>query len=369
MEDVKQETDQEPLVWCLLGRKPGDNTQVRALADELNFDQVEKNILAQPWELLVHLGEGPSLLGIDRGNSSPLVPPWPDLVISAGRRNEPVARWIQHKSGGKTRLVHIGRPWAPLYCYDLIVTTPQYFLPRQYNVHYNLLPLQRHMPYELDQAAESLPAMVQDLPRPWIVLLAGGDSGKFVFTTEKAARLGVLASQLAKANKGSLLVTDSRRTPVAAGDALEKNLTVPHFCYRWGRDKGTVNPYLGFLSKADAFVVTGESMSMVGESCGRGKPLYIFDMADAEDKPWWTYRHNFRSKPLSHRLLMKLGPQRMGREIGNMVNALVESGAASWLDEAVTSLQLPATRHTGEPSTNAELKATAAAVRRLLKQR
>jgi hypothetical protein len=51
-------------VWCLLGRKAGDNTQVLALARELGFDFVEKHILAQPWELATHLGLRITLAGI-----------------------------------------------------------------------------------------------------------------------------------------------------------------------------------------------------------------------------------------------------------------------------------------------------------------
>ena len=37
-------SEREPLVWCLLGRKAGDNTQVQALARELG---------AGPWTALV----------------------------------------------------------------------------------------------------------------------------------------------------------------------------------------------------------------------------------------------------------------------------------------------------------------------------
>ena len=50
-------------VWCLLGRKAGDNTQVLALADELGWGYREKRILARPWELLTHLGLRVTLAG------------------------------------------------------------------------------------------------------------------------------------------------------------------------------------------------------------------------------------------------------------------------------------------------------------------
>ncbi len=265
-------------VWCLLGKKAGDNTQVRALAEELDWGYEEKHISARPWELFSHLGGGVTLAGIDRSRSSALEAPWPDIVISAGRRNEPVARWIQRQSGGRARLVHIGRPWAPLSAWDLVITTPQYFLPQQANIVHNSLPLHRVSADDLSSAGEQLRARIAGLPRPWVAVLLGGDSGRFVMTASKARRLGALAQDLAAAAGGSLLVTDSPRTPRRAGDALQAQLQAPHFCYRWG--SGKVNPYRGLLALADAFVVTGESMSMLGEAADTGRPLYIFDVGD-----------------------------------------------------------------------------------------
>ena len=366
-------TDGQITVWCLLGKKAGDNTQVLALAEELGWGYVQKRILARPWELLAHLGPGITLAGIDQAESSPLQAPWPDLVISAGRRNEPVARWIQQQSAGKARLVHMGRPWAPLSAWDLIITTPQYFLPRQGNVLHNTLPLHRMPAAELEQAAQGLVPQIKDLPRPWIALLVGGDSGRFVMTRGKAATLGALANELASAAGGSLLMTDSPRTPQEAGDELQDQLSVPHYCYRFG-DPGD-NPYQALLGLADAFVVTGESMSMLGEAAAMERPLYIFDMGDA-DSDWWRRGHNYRYKPLTHRFAMRFGPQRMRRDVGNMQDALVESGQARWLqpeaigevaqDLPVSPADTAASRH---GSAEGELQRAANAVRRLVTTR
>ena len=365
------ESTEQLVVWCLLGRKAGDNTQVLALAEELGYRCEQKHISARPWELLAHLGAGPTLAGIKRGDSSALEPPWPDLVISAGRRNEPVARWIKQQSGGRAKLVHMGRPWASLDCWDLVVTTPQYFLPQQPNIVHNSLPLHRLSRTQLAPAGETLRPQIASLPRPWIALLVGGDSGRFVLTAAKGKRLGQLANDLAGACGGSLLVTDSPRTPVTAGNALEAGFTVPNYCYRW--HSGEANPYHGLLALADAFVVTGESMSMLGEAAAMGRPLFIFDVGD--DQPWWRLRHNYRYKPLSHRLAMHMGPPRMRRDVGNIQSALVSTGRASWLDQAgieraASEILQPGACLPGQGSLAAlELESTAAAVRRLLTER
>ncbi len=358
-------------VWCLLGKKAGDNTQVRALADELGWGYRETHIAARSWELLVHLGERATLAGIDRVQSSELAPPWPDIVISAGRRNEPVARWIQRQSGGRTRLVHIGRPWAPLSAWDLIVTTPQYFLPRQANIVHNSLPLHRFTAEDISQAGRFRPRFAH-LPRPWVAVLMGGDSGRFVMTPEKGERLGRLAQALASGAGGAVLATDSPRTPRAAGDAMQAQLQAPFLCHRWGEPAD--NPYRGLLALADAFVVTGESMSMLGEAADTGKPLYIFDVGDSGR--WWRLPHNYRRKPLSHRLAMRFGPQRMRRDIGRIQDALVASGRAQWLlPETVASaaqalqqsLQAPPPAVPEEDSlARADLRRAVQAVRRLV---
>jgi len=358
-------------VWCLLGKKAGDNTQVLALAEELGLGYEEKRILAQPWELLTHLSLRITLAGIDRTDSSPLQPPWPDLVISAGRRNEPVARWIKEQSGGRTRLVHMGRPWAPLAAWDLVVTTPQYFLPQQDNVLHNSMPLHRLPETELSRAGRQLLPHVRDLPRPWIAVLVGGDSGRFVMTPDKAVRLGGLANDLAVAAGGALLVTDSPRTPGPAGDSLQAQLAAPHFCYRCGANGD--NPYLGLLALADAFVVTGESMSMLGEAGALGRPLFIFDLGDGA-APWWRLPHNYRYKPLSHRFAMRFGPVRMRRDIGNIQSGLVDSGSASWLQPSMIASAAAALRAQDATamaghvvaSEGSDLQRAAEAVRRLL---
>jgi mitochondrial fission protein ELM1 len=328
-----------PLTWVLTGHKAGDNTQVLALAEALGWPFEVKRFSYRSFELLSNRLLGTTLAGIDRRASSDLQPPWPALIISAGRRNEPVARWIQRQSGGRTRLVHVGRPWAPLDVFDLIVTTPQYFLPDQDNILENHLPMHAVSKERLEAAAASWRAQFEGLQRPYTAVLVGGNSGPFVFTKEKGARLGRLVNELVVRTGGSALVSDSARTPATAFAAFQSQLTVPAYIYRWNRDDAD-NPYFAYLALADQLVVTGESMSMLSEASVTCKPLFIFDPADA--RPWWRCAHNFRFKPLSHRLAMCIGPRRMRRDVGNIQRQLVASGGAVWLGESFPPGRQPA---------------------------
>jgi len=362
-----------PVIWLIDAYRAGERGQVRALVDTLEKTlgaQVQTKVLSYRKQVFMpHVLGQASLRGITARSAEKLAGPWPDLVISAGRRNEPVAQWIRQQSGGRTRLVHMGRPWAPLNQWDLLVTTPQYFLPRQDNVLHNSLPL--HLPDAegLAHAASELEARITELPRPRIAVFAGGDSGKFVFTVEKGERLGATANALATAAGGSILFTDSPRTPACAGDAVVGELTVPHMEYRCA--EGVANPYRGMLGLADAFIVTGESMSMLGEAAETGRPLFIFDMGDG-DTPWWQMPHGWFYKPLSHHLAMRFGPERMRRDIGQIQDTLVSSGKARWLDgvdveQVAAELNTP--RDSGTGIAAEELERSVAAVRQLFESR
>lgn len=267
----------EPRVWVLLGVKGGDNAQAIDLAKALGWPFETKHLRFNPLHVVPTVLVGGSLANLERESSTSLQPPWPDIVISAGKRSVPVARWIHEQSGGRARLVHIGRPWAPLDWFDLIITTPQYGLPARPNILHNTLPLQT-----VDQGApetrvesEKWRRTIATLPEPYIVLLVGGDSPSYVFDAGTAARLGAEASTLARAGGGSLLAVTSARTADASADALEAAIDCPHYFHRYRAD-ATDNPYRAFLALGDSFIVTGDSASMLAEACATRKPVSIY---------------------------------------------------------------------------------------------
>jgi mitochondrial fission protein ELM1 len=159
-----------------MGDRVGDNSQVLGLGEALGWPLVEKHFIYTPWEKLVNLPFGSHVLGVVKERSSALEAPWPDLVISAGRKNEPIARYIRKQADKRVRLIHVGRPWAKPSTWDLVITTPQYRLPRDPNIVHNETPLHRVTRARLDEAARAWEARVAHLPRPRIAVLAGGNS-------------------------------------------------------------------------------------------------------------------------------------------------------------------------------------------------
>ncbi len=263
-----------PRVWILLGKGAGGNAQMRLVAAALGWPFEEKRLVYDGLERIPNLLRGATRIGLDVRNSSPLKPPWPGLVIGASRRSAPVSRWI--KSQSAARNVHLLHAQSPLRHFDLVVTLPQYRLPRRDNVLHLCAALNRICPEELAAAAVRWEPEFKDLPRPWIALIVGGNSSSYVFDPETARGLGREAAAEAKREGGSLLISTTPRTSAESTDALFREIDVPAYRYAFVRDDAH-NPYRGFLGLADRFIVTVDSASLPMEACATGKPVQVFE--------------------------------------------------------------------------------------------
>lgn len=276
-------TDPAPRIWLLAGGRAGDRAQLVTLARALGAPFEERRLTFNRLRAVPNVVLGASRLTVDRRRSDDLAPPWPDLVLASGRRSAPVARWIRARSQGRSRLVHVGRPWLPVKHFDLVITTPQYGLPDASNVLHNTLTLNRPAADDLDSAARAWAPRFAALPRPWTALLIGGDARPYELDADSAERLARAASRLAASRGGSLLVTTSPRTGMAQVRRLESAISVPCHVHRIDPAADAENPYLAYLALADSFVVTGDSASMLSEACATGKPVFIFALTERPD--------------------------------------------------------------------------------------
>ena len=328
---------------------------MRALVEALGWTVETKVLSYRSHVFLPHVLGQSTLRGITADSVAKLVAPWPDLVITCGVRNEPVCRWICAQSGGKTRYVHVGRPWASLDKFDLVVSTPQYRVPEHPNVLNNMLTLHSVTAQRLLQARQEWEAAFADLPRPYFAVVVGGDSGPFTLGPKAATRLGQQASRMASAHGGSLLVSTSSRTSKAAMNALQEAITVPNYFYRWqAADKD--NPYMGILAWADRLIVTGDSIAMLSEACATRKPVMMFDLGGMRDRGEEAAR-DFRLGGALYAFLLRWLWQPLSRDITLVHDQLRESGNAVWTHEIPSTARVP-----GET----DLQRAVCAVRKLL---
>ncbi len=321
-------------VWAILSYRAGENTQILALAEtleqRLRWRLERKRLVYRHRGFLINLRRGVGLAGIDVARSDRLRAPWPDVIVSAGLRNEPVCRWIRSQSQGRTKLVFLGRTWATADEFDLTITTPQYRVSDHPRVLQNRLTLHRVTPARLERAADLWRPRLAHLPPPRIAVLLGGSSGPYVLGERAAKRLGVAVDTLARALGGSLMVTGSSRTPPVALATMRPCLSAPHELYRW-RAEDADNPYFGFLALADRIVVTADSIAMLSEAVATAKPVCLF-----EPQQRGAASDVSLSSSL-YRLMMRFGPRRLTRDVTLVHRNLIDAGVAARLGECERS--------------------------------
>jgi uncharacterized protein len=315
----------KPTIWVLLGQRTGDNAQALAvgeIAAAATGGEVTPKPLAYNARYRVpNLLLGAGLHTLQSGRDA-LAPPWPDLVVGVGRRSVPVARWIRTQSGGRAKLVQIGRPRAPLAWFDLVITTPQYRLPNGPNVLNVLLP-PLTPPAPGSAALEPWREAFTALPRPWIGVLVGGTRAPYRFDEDAARVLAQQADALAGQLGGALLLTTSPRTGTAQSRALADAISSPAYCNLWRPDGE--NAHAAILALADRFIVTGESVSMLAEACVSGRPVAIHPVPRRGLHVSWSGEHG------AGRHLARCGLASPPRDPDVVVRRLVEGGHATFL--------------------------------------
>lgn len=336
--------------------RAGEQSQLLALAEALGWPfeikPMRHRALGAPFNLL----RGTGLCSITRTSAAALAPPWPEMVIAAGMRNEPVCRWIRRASAGHTRIVHVGRPWADPSRFDLVVTTPQYRLPERANVLQNALTLHRVTRARLAEVASAHAARLEQLPAPRVAVIVGGPSGPYHFGVHAARRLAAQAGELVRAHGGSLMITTSARTPQVVTRVLREAVDVPHELYEW-RAEDAANPYFAYLGMADALVVSFDSISMLSEACATGRPVYMFDLQRDHAPGATAAPVDVSPRSLGYRALMRFGPRRLGRDIALVHQRLLREGRAAWLGSRQSA---------GPGAASADLDRAVARVRLLL---
>jgi mitochondrial fission protein ELM1 len=301
-----------PSVWVVLGDKPGDNAQVRAIEQVLPWVCVDKHIQMLDHFVLGKPKVGPTLYHIDRDRSDPLDPPWPDLILTSGRRPANVALWIREQSGGHTRIVLVGKPSTRSDDYDLVIYSAENQFPPLANLQAISLPLMRIDDAQITQAAAEWESRFRELPRPLIAFLVGKPTNPFVFNPSTTRRLLDYASQIIEETGGTPYITTSRRTPPDVVAALQAGLPSGARLFAWSVD-ATDNPYRALLGLADGFVVTGDSISMLVEVIRLCKPLVIFPLPvsllgtlDQSRRAFTRWLFNPENGSLANNLRLKL---------------------------------------------------------------
>lgn len=198
-------------------------------------------------------------------------PPWPQIAIGVGRTAMPALRRLHRLAGPATFVVALQDPRTSARIADLI-WVPEHDRRRGHGVITTPIAPHRFTPALLARLRAAPDATIDALPPPRVMMAIGGTAKVWRYTADDIARLAAAIARIG-ASGASLMVTPSRRTPAEVMAALADALRpYPHVLYDGSGD----NPYARFLAKADAVVVTADSVSMTGEALATGRPVYVF---------------------------------------------------------------------------------------------
>jgi mitochondrial fission protein ELM1 len=252
--------------WALTTGESGMRTQARGLAQAVADVVIEKTVrgrLSWPWTAA----------------ADPLAPPWPDLLISCGRRSAARALAVKRASGGRTVAIHVQDPRTTPDAFDLVIAMAHDPVAAGGRVIKVATALHDVTPDNLAQAARDWAPRFAALGRPLAGVVVGGDLKGRPFTLADGRRLLEGLIRLRAATDAGLALTPSRRTPPAVLDLLRKAFAGDPRAFLW--DMNGDNPYRAILALADRLIVTSDSVSMVSEALSAPHPVEILDLGFA----------------------------------------------------------------------------------------
>jgi mitochondrial fission protein ELM1 len=262
-----------PVIWYMTTGQAGFRTQARGLADRLGGAARELVVdLRPPWRYLP-TGWSPFALSALTAASDRPAPPWPDLLISCGRRAAAVAIAARRASRGRTLTVHVQNPLTDPAAFDLVVAMDHDGVTGA-NVISVPTALHDVTPERLSAAAEAWRGRLGPPDRPLIGVVLGGGNRHQPFTASDAAPLIEGLDRLRAQTGAGLAITPSRRTPDGVKAAFAARFAGDAGVFQW--DMAGDNPYLGILALSDRLVVTSDSVSMISEALATPHPVEVF---------------------------------------------------------------------------------------------
>ena len=266
-----------PRTWVILSDKRGDNGQVETIVEALAWPVERKYVYMRPEWVLGKPRYRPSLDHLDLSRSDPLEAPWPDLIITVGRRPSMVALWVRQQSGNRTKIVLVGKPSGHMLDFSLVIASAENQMPPLRNFLPTTLPLMRIRPEDVASEAAAWRERFAPLKKPLIAILVGGETNPFVMNRKVAEELVATARWVVDELGGTPYITTSRRTTPEVVAVLRRDLPERAVFYEWSADADE-NPYRALLGSADGFIVTADSVSMMVEVIYLHKPLAIFPL-------------------------------------------------------------------------------------------
>ena len=280
-----------PTVWTLTDGAPGNEVQVAAVADGLGWPtrRIDARFGGRSrWPLAER---GAHLAGLEQdAEAAGLTEPWPDLLITAGRRAAPVARWIRARARGRTRVVALGPKAAtPADAVDLAIT------PRGANLfpHPNRLETDRPFVSTLtsERGAVAWRERIEEIPGRKLLVAIGSGTRRLGLDAGSAESLGRLVAESAADLGMSVVVSASRHADDEVFQGCLRGLGRPALVHRETPDqRPEERPWRALIDASDLYVMVGLGETALAELVSTGRPVFLSPQLRGGLTPWSRLR-------------------------------------------------------------------------------
>ncbi len=260
----------EVTCWGVNEGVAGTGSQVRGLVEAVGLPfQLRVAKLRQPWKSL-----WPGLIPASRivfEDPAFLDEPSPRLLVTCGKQAVMTSLFLKKRLGNRIFTVHIQDPKISPDRFDLVVA-PEHDDVRGPNVISTVGAIHHITEAVLARARAAGPVGgLEKLASPIVAVLIGGPTRHYEFSDSDMQRLEDKLASIVTSQGVSLAILPSRRTPQHVVDRFVGRFGSRQLVWNRGGD----NPYMCALATASHVIVTGDSVSMVTEAAGTGRPVYI----------------------------------------------------------------------------------------------
>ena len=275
--------------WVVTEGKIGMENQALGLAEACGFTNIViKRIVPRfPWSFMApYIRLLKQFCISSKGDI--LCAPWPDVLISAGRRSVLPSLWVKEMNP-ETKLICIQNPKISFSHFDVVLPSVHDHCSGS-NVFSVFGALHRVSPARLEEARRTF-HFFEKYPSPRMSVLIGGKSRAYTLDLSSIKEIMKKLQAERQRTGGSLLISSSRRTPSDITRYLETLRDT--FTYVWDGQEN--NPYMGMLAWGDIICVTCDSVCMMSEAIATDRPVYLLPL------PGGSFRLNSLHQELIHR--------------------------------------------------------------------
>lgn len=297
--------------WGITDGSAGMVAQVKSLALAMGVEADMKTIsLKRFWKFLPNICYDSPLkkcvLPYAVSDIEHIPPPYPDIIISCGRKAALVLAAIK-RDEPRVKAICIQDPQMSAKNFDVVVAM-QHDKIKGKNVIKTLFALHSITPEVLSKAKEKFAPVFANYPKPHIAVLIGGSTNKYSFSEEHMQLFIAELKEWLVTTKASLLITPSRRTGEGNIKLLEGAFAHDKNVYLY--DMKVENTYMGMLACADEIIVSNDSVNMMTEAFATGKKVTIIELEGHEGtKPARFAEMVKHHPPLSGNEMQKLAAE------------------------------------------------------------